>query len=135
MLLTNVPTTSLEEALERARWYASRWGIEVFLRTLKTGCQLEERQLGYAVWLENCLAIDLVVAWRIYHLTMLGRLDPQAPCTVFFRDPKVEGAVQLVSRRHPDPCDTAHAALLPRAGSPSRATSRAANPTATPAPR
>lgn len=38
--------------------------------------------------LENCLAIDLVVAWRIYHLTMLGRMDPQAPCTVFFRDPE-----------------------------------------------
>jgi hypothetical protein len=29
-----------------------------------------------------------VVAWRIYHLTMLGRMDPQAPCTVFFRDPE-----------------------------------------------
>jgi hypothetical protein len=46
MLLTNVPTTSLEEALERASWYAARWGIEVFHRTLKTGCQLEDRQLG-----------------------------------------------------------------------------------------
>ena len=88
MLLTNVPTTSLDEALERARWYAARWGIEVFHRTLKTGCQLEDRQLGYAVRLENCLAIDLVVAWRIYHLTMLGRMDPQAPCTMFFRDPE-----------------------------------------------
>lgn len=88
MLLTNVPTTSLDDALERARWYAARWGIEVFHRTLKTGCQLEDRQLGYAVRLENCLAIDMVVAWRIYYLTMLGRMDPQAPCTVFFRDPE-----------------------------------------------
>jgi hypothetical protein len=88
MLLTNVATTSVEDALERARWYAARWGIEVFHRTLKTGCQLEDRQLGYAVRLENCLAIDMVVAWRTYYLTILGRMDPQAPSTEFFRDPE-----------------------------------------------
>ena len=88
LLLTNVATTTLEEALERARWYTARWGIEVFHRTLKTGCQIEDRQLGFVARLENCLAIDLVVAWRIYHLTMLGRMEPDAPCTVFFRDPE-----------------------------------------------
>jgi len=26
------------------------------------------------------------VAWRIYHLTMLGREAPEVPCTVFFKD-------------------------------------------------
>ncbi|MBK8639592.1 MAG: hypothetical protein IPN92_15440 [Chromatiaceae bacterium] len=64
------------------------WGIEVFHRTLKTGCQIETRQLGFVARLENCLAIDLVVAWRIYYLTMLGRMDPDAPCTLFFQDPE-----------------------------------------------
>lgn len=88
LLLTNVATTTLEEALERVRWYSARWGIEVFHRILKTGCQIEDRQLGFAARLENCLAIDLVVAWRIYHLTMLGRMDPDAPCTVFFSEPE-----------------------------------------------
>jgi hypothetical protein len=28
----------------------------------------------------------MVVAWRIYHLTMLGRKVPDAPCTVFFEE-------------------------------------------------
>lgn len=88
LLLTNVPTTTREEALERARWYTARWGIEVFHRTLKSGCLIEDRQLGFVARLENCLAIDLVVAWRIYYLTMLGRMDPEAPCTLFFRDPE-----------------------------------------------
>ena len=36
--------------------------------------------------LEACLAIDMVVAWRIYHLTKLGREVPDAPCTVFFEE-------------------------------------------------
>jgi hypothetical protein len=88
LLLTNVPTTDLAEAQERVRWYGARWGIEVFHRTLKTGCQIEERQLGFVARLENCLAIDLVVAWRIYYLTLLGRMDPEAPCTLFFQDPE-----------------------------------------------
>jgi hypothetical protein len=88
LLLTNVATTDLAAAQERVRWYGARWGIEVFHRTLKTGCQIEERQLGFVARLENCLAIDLVVAWRIYYLTLLGRMDPAAPCTLFFQDPE-----------------------------------------------
>jgi hypothetical protein len=88
LLLTNIATATLAEAQERVRWYGARWGIEVFHRTLKTGCQIEERQLGFVARLENCLAIDLVVAWRIYYLTMLGRMDPEAPCTLFFQDPE-----------------------------------------------
>jgi hypothetical protein len=28
----------------------------------------------------------MVVAWRIYHLTMLGREAPDHPCTVFFEE-------------------------------------------------
>ena len=28
----------------------------------------------------------MVVAWRIYHLTMLGREVPQHPCTAFFEE-------------------------------------------------
>jgi hypothetical protein len=88
MLLTNVPTTGFAEAVERARWYAARWGIEVFHRTLKTGCQIEDRQLGYRTRLEHCLAVDMVVAWRVYYLTMLGRVEDDLPCTVFFQDPE-----------------------------------------------
>jgi len=28
----------------------------------------------------------MVVAWRIYYLTMLGREVPDQPCTIFFKD-------------------------------------------------
>ena len=37
--------------------------------------------------LEAALAIDLVVAWRIFDLAKLGRVTPEVlPCTVFFED-------------------------------------------------
>ena len=67
-------------------WYTRPWGIEVFHRTLKSGCKIEERQLGNSHRIEACLAIDLVVAWRLYYLTKLGREIPDVPCTVFFEE-------------------------------------------------
>lgn len=79
MLLTTIPVTSFEQAIEKLMWYARRWGIEVLHRTLKSGCRIEQRQLGQADRMEACLAIDLVVAWRIYYLNKLGREAPQAP--------------------------------------------------------
>ena len=65
LLLTTAPTDSFAKACEHLSWYTQRWTIEVFHRTLKSGCRIENRQLGSANRLEACLAIDLVVAWRI----------------------------------------------------------------------
>lgn len=83
-LLTTLAVDSFEQACEKVAWYTQRWGIEVFHRTLKSGCRIEDRQLGHADRLEACLAIDMVVAWRIYHLTKLGREVPDMPADVFF---------------------------------------------------
>jgi hypothetical protein len=86
MLLTTVPVKKKEDAYERLEWYGRRWGIEVYHRILKSGCRVEKRQLGQARRLFNALAIDMVVAWRLYHLTSLGRETPEVPCTVYFTD-------------------------------------------------
>jgi Domain of unknown function (DUF4338)/Transposase Tn5 dimerisation domain/Transposase DNA-binding len=86
MLLTTCAVESFAAACEKLHWYTLRWGIEVYHRTLKSGCQIEQRQLGTAERIEACLAIDLVVAWRIYHLAKLGRETPAVPCTVYFED-------------------------------------------------
>ncbi len=86
MLLTTVEVHSFAAAQQRVEWYTGRWGIEVYHRTLKSGCRIEDRQLGTADRLESCLGVDMVVAWRIYHLTMLGRESPHLPCTVLFKE-------------------------------------------------
>ena len=86
MLLTTVEVSNFEDACERLDWYTKRWCIEVYHRTLKSGCKIENRQLGLAEGLESCLAIDMVVAWRIYHLTSLAREVPDVPCTIFFEE-------------------------------------------------
>jgi hypothetical protein len=84
MLLTTVEVSDFAQATQRLAWYTKRWGIEIYHRVLKSGCRIEDRRLGSADRLEACLAVDMVVAWRIYHLTKLGRETPDVPCTVFF---------------------------------------------------
>ncbi len=130
MLLTTVKTTMPSEALTRIEWYAKRWSIEVYHRIFKSGCKVERRQLGTARRLKNCLAIDLVIAWRIFYLTMQGREAPDVPCSIYFsseewkalstfmakkrlppeKPPTLNAAVQLLAnlgghlgRNHDDP--------------------------------
>lgn len=86
MLLTTVEVSTFQAAETVLCWYALRWGIEVFHKVLKTSCRTELRQLADADRLENCLAIDLIVAWRIHLLTKLGRETPDRPCTVHFEE-------------------------------------------------
>ena len=112
MLLTTVPTTTFDEAWERLRWYAKRWGIEVFHRVLKSGCRIEDRQLRKAERLTTCLAIDMVVAWRIHWLTYLGRETPNIACDVFLAEEEWKALCAVNSRAAPpDQPPTAYEAI------------------------
>ena len=84
MLLSTLPIETLEQAGEKLQWYAIRSLIEGFHRTIKSGCRIEKRQLLAAHALQKCLAIDLVVGWRIVHMCRLGRQQPELPCTEVF---------------------------------------------------
>lgn len=85
MLLTTVPTDGFEAACQRMDWYAKRWGIEVYHRTLKSGCRIQDRRLDNANGLKACLAIDMVVAWRVFRLTNAGRESPNLSCEQFIK--------------------------------------------------
>jgi hypothetical protein len=78
-LLSTLPVTSAAEAIERVRWYAQRWQIEVIHKVLKSGCKVEQRQMETAQRLERALSIDLVVAWRILALCKAARELPDDP--------------------------------------------------------
>lgn len=78
-LLTTLPVTSVAAACEKVGWYAQRWQIEVLHKVLKSGCQIEQRQLETAARLERALAVDQVVAWRLLALCKAAREQPEAP--------------------------------------------------------
>lgn len=102
MLWTTVEVSDLGQAVERLDWYTRRWGIEEFHRTLKSGCRIEDRRLAEAENWKKCLAIDLVVAWRIEHLKKLSRRDPERSSTEAFATDELE---ILLALNHRPPLD------------------------------
>jgi hypothetical protein len=99
MLLTTAAVETVEDAKTRVEWCAARWGLEVYQRTLKSGCRIRNRQLGTANKLEACLGIDMVMAWRVLQLTMLGRETPRAPCTLYFDDVEWKTLCCLITKK------------------------------------
>jgi hypothetical protein len=102
MLLTTVEVRTFDDAQQRVQWYGRRWGIEVYHRTLKSGCRIEDRYLDPSGGLKACIGIDMVIAWRVFHLTMLSRETPDAPCTVFFTDEEWQ-ALCIYTSKNPIP--------------------------------
>lgn len=84
MLLSDLPTSSLQEAWQRVQWYQQRWGIEEWHRVLKSGCNVEGREFKSAEHLQRVLAFDLIVAWRILACLKLGRAFPQLPASLLY---------------------------------------------------
>jgi hypothetical protein len=86
MLLTTIETNDFEDACERIRWYTLRWSIEVYHKTLKSGCRIEDRRLGDAESTKACLAMDMVISWRVFWLTKQGRETPDMCCSDFLSE-------------------------------------------------
>lgn len=80
MLLTTMEVKTFEKAVEVIAWYTQRWQIEVYHRTLKSGCRIQDRLLNTADRLEACLTIDMVVAWCVFWLVKQSRETPDVAC-------------------------------------------------------
>lgn len=85
ILLSDLSARTLKKALQILKFYTQRWQIEVFHRILKSGCRAEQSQLKKSHRLLPRLAVQLIIAWRIHYLTLLGRACPQLPCGVVFQ--------------------------------------------------
>lgn len=89
-LLTTCAITTAEQAQECLRWYCLRWRIEDWHRVLKSGCRIQTLQHKTAERLKRAIAINLVIAWRIMLMTLLGRECPDLPAEVLFSDLEIE---------------------------------------------
>ena len=81
---------SADQAEKYLRWYCLRWRIEDWHRVLKSGCRIERLQHRTVERLRRAIAINLVIAWRIMLLTLLGREQPELPTEVIFSDIEIE---------------------------------------------
>lgn len=102
MLLTNVAVTSMEDALERIAWYKCRWQIETFHKILKSGCTVEQCRLQTEKRLSCYITLMSIVAWRIFWMTHLKRVDPKAPATMVLTQNELRTLVTL-DTKNPKP--------------------------------
>ena len=84
ILLTTLPISTLEEVRQVIAYYAVRWMIEIYFRTLKSGCRIEERLFETLPRMLVCTAIYVIVAWRTLFVCRLGRSCPEMACDLIF---------------------------------------------------
>jgi hypothetical protein len=76
--------------------------IEVYFKVLKSGCKIEDRQFQDAEHYLPCVALYMVVAWRVMYVMMLGRERPEMSCAELFSETEWK-AVYTVVRSQPAP--------------------------------
>lgn len=99
LLLTSLPIGTTEEALLVIDYYVARWAVEIYFRTFKTGCRVEEIQLETQARLKNCLAMYAIIAWRVLYVTYLNRTGPTLPCTTVFTQSEWKSVWLVVAKK------------------------------------
>jgi hypothetical protein len=80
-LVTNEPIDTAEQVAEVVDAYRARWVIEEFFKALKTGCQIEKRQMESYEALRIALALFLPIAVRLLALRDAARTEPEQACS------------------------------------------------------
>lgn len=101
LLLTSLPVTGIEEANDVVDRYLCRWQVEIFFRTLKSGCTVEKLRLETLERLRPCLAMYMIVAWRVMFCMMLGRTHPDISCEILFEEFEWKAAFAVTHKKKP----------------------------------
>ena len=101
LLYTSLPVTERAEVLTVIEYYRARWAIEVYFRTLKTGCQVEKIQLETRARQSKALMFYMIIAWRVMYSTLMAREHPDLPCSVLFEESEWKSVWQIVERTPP----------------------------------
>lgn len=99
MLLTSFPIDDAEQVREVIQCYSVRWMVEVFFRTLKSGCRVEKRRFEHVDRWLPCLAVYLIVTWRTLYVCRLGRALPDINCEAIFEPAEWKSVCRVVRRK------------------------------------
>jgi hypothetical protein len=102
LLITNLPAATFHEACKGIGYYCCRWEIEIYFRVLKGGCQVEELQFQDEERFAVCVALYLIVAWRVLYVLMLGRQCPAMRCDGVFTAAEWQ-SVYVIENNRPAP--------------------------------
>lgn len=98
LLLTSLPVETFAEACMVIDYYCCRWEIEVYFRVLKSGCKIEDLQFQQEERFQVCLALYIIVAWRVLHVLKLGRECPEMSCEAVFTEAEWKSVYVIANR-------------------------------------
>lgn len=98
ILVTTLPINDVDQIKAIVRYYTIRWQLEIYFKTLKSGCRIESRYFERLGRLLNCVAVYTIVAWKVFYLCRLSRECPDLSCEVIF-DPSEWKPVYMAVRR------------------------------------
>ena len=101
MLLGDLPIDTLEQVRAFVAYYTTRWMIEVFFRTLKSGCRVEGRRFEHIDRFVRCLSVYLIVTWRTLYVCRLGRSCPDISCEAVFEPSEWKSVYRVVLGKSP----------------------------------
>jgi hypothetical protein len=101
LLATSLEIATTEEVKTIVNSYCLRWQIEIFFRTLKSGCRIQERYFEKLHRLLNCVAVYSIVAWRVMYLCRMGRKCPELSCEVIFEPCEWKAVYQIMKKKKP----------------------------------
>jgi hypothetical protein len=111
-LLTTIDVAAnFQKACEVIKWYLARWEIELYFKTLKSGCTVEEIQLQEEQRFLSCLALYHVIAWQIMFLVKIARVYPELCCTEFLTEDEWRTAHAIVRKKNPSKPPTIREAI------------------------
>jgi hypothetical protein len=113
-LVTNVPTENFEDAVTRIQWYTQRWKIELFHRTLKSGCKVEELQSESAEKLMKLIAIYSIIALQIMLISYVARTRPGESSELFLTEDEWKILYRVANRtkKIPEKAPTVYEAVV-----------------------
>lgn len=101
ILVTTLPIETSDQVKAIVAYYCIRWQIEVYFRTLKSGCRIESRYFERLGRLLNCVAVYSIVAWKVLYLCRLSRDCPELDCEVVFEPSEWKSVYMAVRNEEP----------------------------------
>jgi hypothetical protein len=101
MLLTNIPIQTQEDLGQIISWYKMRWHIENFHKVLKSGCSTELCRLETSSRLQRYITLNSIIAWRIYWMSRIGRLDNKISCEAVLAKHEWQALYMKVKKKKP----------------------------------
>ena len=89
-LVTTAALDSLDSARKLAKYYVLSSHSERIMEFFTSGCQTEGLRFGRASWLHRMLTLNLVVAWRVLLIFLLGTLKGESHPWFIFTEEELE---------------------------------------------